>query len=150
MIKIKFKTIWANFDPNRHMRHSAYSDYAAEVRVRFFDAHNLSLEDFARLHIGPILFKEEITFYKEIRIGADIEVDMVLTAASPGFERWEFTHHIFNENNQLSAVVKVYGAWIDLQKRKLTGLPPEVRDILKTIPKSDDFKYLKLKNKDAS
>ncbi len=144
-MKITFKTIWANFDPNRHMRHSAYSDYAAEVRVRFFNKHHLSIEEFARLNIGPVLFKEEISYRKEIRMGSDIKVDMLLTAASPKLERWEFTHHIYNENDELAAIVKVYGAWIDLVKRKLTVLPPEVYEKLANLPKSPDFKEIILK-----
>ena len=147
MFKTTFKTIWANFDPNRHMRHSAYSDYAAEVRVRFFEAYDLSLEDFARLHIGPVLFKEETTFLKEIKLGSDITVDMLLTAASENFERWEFTHHIYDSAGNLSAIVKVKGAWIDLQKRKLTGLPPKIFKILSQMPKAEDFKQIEFKSK---
>jgi len=57
--EVKFNTKWSDFDPNRHMRHTAYNDYAAEVRVRFFQEHGLSINEFAKLNIGPILFKEE-------------------------------------------------------------------------------------------
>lgn len=145
-MKIKFKTIWANFDPNRHMRHSAYCDYAAEVRVRFFANYNLSLEDFANLHIGPVLFKEEISYFKEIRMGSDITVDIVLTAASPKLERWEFTHHIYNDKDEIAAIIKVYGAWIHLTKRKLTKLPADVYEKLADLPKSADFKEISLKS----
>ncbi len=140
MFQVKFKTIWANFDPNRHMRHSAYSDYAAEVRARFFQEHNLSLDDFARLHIGPVLFEEQTKFLKEIQMGTDITVNMWLFAATEHFERWEFSHEVFNDQGDLSAIIKVKGAWIDLQKRKLTGLPESILEILKHIPKSEDFK----------
>jgi len=142
MFQVKFKTIWANFDLNGHMRHSAYSDYATEVRVRMFEKQNLSLDDFARLHIGPVLFEEQTRFFKEIKLGTDITVDMWLSAATENFERWEFIHHIYNEQGNLSAIVKVKGAWIDLLKRKLTGLPDTILDKLKQIPKSDDFRLI--------
>ncbi len=147
MFQVKFKTIWADFDPNRHMRHSAYSDYAAEVRARFFQKHNLSLDDFAHLNIGPILFEEHTRFIKEIIMGTDITIDMMLSAASKHFERWEFTHHVYNEQGTLSAVVKVKGAWMDLKKRKLTVLPPDILEILKRLPKSEDFETIILKNR---
>ena len=147
MYQIKFKTIWADFDPNRHMRHTAYSDYAAEVRSRYFLEHDLSLDDFARIHIGPVIFKEETTFFKEIKLGADITVTMTLTAASKKMERWEFSHEIFDDKGQLSARVKVFGAWIDLQKRKLTVLPKEIFEKLNKIPRTDDFKEIPLKSK---
>ena len=104
--EINFKTKWSDFDPNRHMRHTAYNDYAAEVRVRFFQEHGLSINEFAKLNIGPILFKEETTFLKEIHIGENITVKMELEGVSKGIERWRFNHQIFNENGKLAAEIK--------------------------------------------
>ncbi len=147
IFKHKFSTKWSDFDPNRHMRHTAYADYSAEVRTRFFLQHKLTLDDFARMHIGPILFKEETTFLKEIHIGEDITVTMELIAATPKMERWQFKHQIFNEKGDLSAEVIAKGAWIDLQKRKLTTLPDNVLEILKNIPKSENFVSISLKTK---
>jgi len=140
--KLTFKTKWADFDPNRHMRHTAYSDYAAEIRVRFFQQHHLSMNDFARLQIGPVIFKEQTSYFKEIHIGEDIEVDMELIRATKDLDRWEFIHHIFNKNGDLSAEVKVFGAWIDLKKRKLTKLPAEILSILQDLPKSNQFELI--------
>ena len=48
---------------------------------------------------------------------------MELEGVSKGIERWRFTHQIFNKDNVLAAEIKVYGAWIDLIKRKLTTPP---------------------------
>ena len=143
--KHNFSTKWSDFDPNRHMRHTAYADYAAEVRTRFFIEHHLTLDDFARMHIGPVLFREESVYLKEIHIGEDITVTMELKAASKNFERWQFYHQIFNQEGKLSATVVAEGAWFDLQKRKLTTLPDEILSIVKAIPKSDSFVEIELK-----
>ncbi len=142
--QIQFKTRWSDFDPNRHMRHTAYNDYAAEVRVRFFEAHDFHINDFARFNIGPILFREETNFFKEIHIGEDITADMELLSATRDFERWIFKHRIYNQKGEVSAEIKATGAWIDLQKRKLTVLPDEILEILKDLPKSDEFVEMKL------
>ena len=117
---VEFPTKWSDFDPNRHMRHTAYNDYAAEVRVRYFKEQGISITDFAKENLGPILFKEETSFLKEIHLGENITVDLTLKAVSENLERWKLEHHIFNEAGKLSATVNVYGAWIDLTKRKLT------------------------------
>jgi len=140
-----FTTKWADFDPNRHMRHSAYVDYTAEIRVRFFAKHGLSMDEFIKLNIGPILFKEETTFFKEINIGEDIDVDMTLEAASANFERWRFTHRVFNSKGKLAAEVKVYGAWINLIKRELTRPPEVLINVFKDLPKSEHFEVIPLK-----
>ena len=60
--QINFHTKWSEFDPNRPMRHTAYNDYAAEVRVRFFQEHGLLMDAFAEFNFGPVLFKEETLF----------------------------------------------------------------------------------------
>lgn len=145
--EITFNTKWSDFDPNRHMRHTAYNDYAAEVRVRFFQEHGLSINEFAKLNIGPILFKEETSFFKEIHIGENIAVGMELEGVSKGIERWRFKHQLFNEKGELSAEIKVYGAWIDLVERKLTALPSKFKTIFETLPKSINFIEIPLKIK---
>jgi len=144
--QVTFNTKWSDFDPNRHMRHTAYNDYAAEVRVRFFQEHGLSINEFAKLNIGPILFKEETSFLKEIHIGENITVHMALEGVSKGIERWRFTHQIFNQKGQLAAEIKVYGAWIDLLKRKLTAPPAKFVEIFEDLPKTESFKEILLKS----
>lgn len=128
------------------MRHTAYNDYAAEVRVRFFQKQGLSINEFAKLNIGPVLFKEETSFLKEIHIGENITVKMKLEGVSRGIERWRFNHQIFNEKGELAAEIKVYGAWIDLVKRKLTAPPQKFVTIFENLSKTSNFKEIKLKN----
>ncbi|MBL4939732.1 MAG: thioesterase family protein [Lutibacter sp.] len=145
--KIKFNTKWSDFDPNRHMRHTAYNDYAAEVRVRYFQEQGFSINEFAKFNIGPVLFKEETSFLKEIHMGENITVNMELEGVSGHIERWRFKHQIFNEEGKLAAEIKVYGAWIDLIKRKLTTPPSKFKSIFKQLPKSSNFKEILLKSK---
>ena len=142
--KVTFHTKWSDFDPNRHMRHTAYNDYAAEVRVRYFRDQNFSIEEFTRHNIGPILFTEETSFRKEIHLGENITVDLKLSGLSKNGERWKITHQVFNEAGQLSAVIKVYGAWIDLTKRKLTTPPEEAQHLFDIAEKSDAFEEIVL------
>ena len=146
--EITFNTKWSDFDPNRHMRHTAYNDYAAEVRVRFFQEHGLSINAFAKLNIGPILFKEETSFYKEIHIGENITVNLSLEGVSKGIERWRFNHKLYNKDGVLSAEINVYGAWIDLEKRKLTNPPKKFVNIFENLPKTANYSETILK-KDA-
>jgi acyl-CoA thioester hydrolase len=146
--KVTFATKWSDFDPNRHMRHTAYNEYAAEVRVRYFAAQNFSIEKFTQHNLGPILFTEETSFRKEIHIGENISVNIKLSGLSANNERWKLVHEIFNEAGQLSAVIKVYGAWIDLTKRKLIAPPKEAENLFLNLTKIDGFEEIVLKNKE--
>jgi acyl-CoA thioester hydrolase len=145
--KVTFPTKWSDFDPNRHMRHTAYNEYAAEVRIRYFAEHHFSIEEFTKHNIGPILFTEETSFRKEIHIGEDISVNIKLSGLSKNNERWKIIHEVFNEAGKLSAVIKVYGAWIDLTKRKLTVLPEAAQYLFFNAEKSDDYEEIILKKK---
>ena len=142
--QVSFDTKWADFDPNRHMRHTAYNDYAAEVRVRYFAKNNFSIDEFTRHNLGPILFKEETSFRKEIHLGENITVNLKLQGLSENNERWKLVHEVYNEAGKLSAIIKVYGAWIDLTKRKLRIPPVETKEMFAFAEKSEDFEIISL------
>tara|TARA_B110000091_G_scaffold203028_1_gene236088 strand:+ start:280 stop:729 length:450 start_codon:yes stop_codon:yes gene_type:complete len=140
--KVVFATKWSDFDPNRHMRHTAYNEYAAEVRIRYFSEHHFSIHEFTKHNVGPILFTEETSFKKEIHLGENITVNIQLAGLSAKNERWKLVHEIFNEEGKLAAVIKVYGAWMDLTKRKLTALPKEANHLFLNAEKTTDFQEI--------
>ncbi len=143
--KVGFTSRWADFDPNNHMRHSAYNDYAAEARVRMFNAYGLSLIEFNKLNIGPVLFREETNFKKEIRLSEDITVEVFLKGMSENGERFRFYHKIYKEDGRLAAEIEIYGAWLDLKERKLTRPPEIVLQTLRDIERTEDFELIPMK-----
>ncbi len=145
--KVHFNTKWSDFDPNRHMRHTAYNEYAAEARVRYFSHQNFSIEEFSKHNIGPILFAEETSFRKEIHIGENITVDFKLAGLSKNNERWKIINTVYNSDNELAAIIKVYGAWIDLTKRKLTTPPEEAKLLFETAERDTTFEEIILSKK---
>ncbi|MFT4576178.1 MAG: acyl-CoA thioester hydrolase [Polaribacter sp.] len=140
-----FKTRWSDFDANRHLRHTAYNDYAAEVRLRYFKQQGFTMSNFAADNLGPILFKEETSFFKEILMGADITINLKLKAVSGKTERWKLLHHFFNEKGELAAEIMVYGAWIDLEKRKLAIPSPKFNNLFSSLEKTADYEDIILK-----
>lgn len=144
---IIFKTRWADFDPNNHLRHTAYNDYAAESRVRFFNDNGFSLLEFNEFNIGPILFKEETDFYREIRLGEDITVEIRLKGISKNGDRFKFQHKIIKQDGVIAAVIEIYGAWMDLKTRKLTNPPKEILSTFDHLEKTVDFEIIEKKQK---
>ena len=135
----EFATKWSDFDMNRHMRHTAYNDYAAEVRIRYFAYAGFPINVLAKDKIGPILFEEFTSFRKEIYSGENITVNVKLKGISEDKRKWKLRHEIYNEKKELSAIVEVFGAWIDLEKRKLTVLPEKYKSLLGGLEKTEDF-----------
>ncbi|GAB3320583.1 thioesterase family protein [Hymenobacter humi] len=131
---VSYRTRWADMDPNGHMRHSAYADYAADQRVALLAAWGYGAARFAQLRMGPILFREETKYLKEVNMGEEIRVDGQLVSAAPDGSRWTIVHTIYKADGRVAATVTVDGAWLDLDRRKLTVPPAELADAFNCLP----------------
>lgn len=133
---------WSDLDPNFHLRHSVYYDYGAYIRITFLESHGMTTAFMAKHHFGPIIFREECVFKKEIRLGDTISIDMQLLKARPDQSRWTFQHRIFKNNQEVAAILTLDGAWMDTQLRKLTVPPELVKDLLEHMPRADNFEWI--------
>lgn len=133
------KVMWSHLDANMHMRHSAYADFAAQARIVVLDRLGLDLKAFQRLKIGPILFREELTYLREVGINEHIKVSVELTKSRPDGSRWSIRHEVYREDGVKAAVIHVDGAWLDLQQRKLATLPEELVEQFNRLNKSEDY-----------
>jgi acyl-CoA thioester hydrolase len=134
---------WSDLDPNFHLRHSVYYDYGAFARINFLNMHELTPEFMNEYQFGPILFREECVFRKEIRLGDTISLDVRLLRSRTDFSRWSIRHNIFKNTDVLAAVLTVDGAWIDLQRRKLATPPEKVAHVFEQMPRTEDFEWIK-------
>lgn len=123
---------WADLDPNFHVRHSAYADYAAHVRVRFLESHGFTAEKLRQLNIGPILFSERLDYFKEVRSGDTVTIHLWLSEISDDNRKWTFRHEIFRSDGEKAAEVTVSGAWLDITKRKIVAPPKELAELIQS------------------
>lgn len=135
----KSKVIWAQMDPNRHLRHSAYADLAAQARIELLESLNLDMEAFAKLKMGPILFREELLYLKEVTGAQEITITTELIKSREDGSRWSIRHELFRADGVKSAIINVDGAWLDMVHRKLASLPEELAQAFNSIPKSEDY-----------
>ena len=126
---------WSDLDPNFHLRHSAYYDFGAYSRISFMNEHGLTPHVLSHLHIGPIIFREECVFRKEIKFGDTITINLRVEKAKDDFSRWTMMHEIWKSRDILCAVITLDGAWMDTVKRKLTTPPDSFNEIFSVILK---------------
>jgi len=139
MFSRSYDVIWADLDANAHMRHTAYMDYAAQVRLAWLFEMGFSIERLFKAGVGPILFNESTSYRREVRGGERIVVGLELTGLSENRKHWRFRQPIHKEGGELSAVVEVQGAWLDLRARKVAPPPPELLAAVEAWPRADDF-----------
>ena len=133
---------WSDLDPNFHLRHSVYFDWGAFCRIDFLKEFGLTPNLMKELHFGPVVFREECVFKKEIRDGDKITIDLTLLKARKDFSRWTIRHHIIKNEDILSAVLTVDGAWMNTVERKLTIPPEAVGKVFSEMPVDEHFQWL--------
>ena len=133
---VKAEIRWSDIDPNFHVLHSKYYDYCANARLVIFGQNGVTMETIQKEHIGPILFREECVFKKELKFGDEIQIRISLLKATEDFSRWSFVNEIWKNGDTLAAVVTVDGAWLDTVKRKLAVPPESFQKAFAAIPRS--------------
>jgi acyl-CoA thioester hydrolase len=134
-----FQVIWADLDPNAHMRHSAYADYGAQARIGFLAEHGFGLKEFHQLKLGPILFREDLRYLREVRAHDKISVTCEAVGISPNRKHWRIRHRIFREDGELACTIDCQGAWFDLTARKVVPAPAALAKVMEQMPRSEDY-----------
>lgn len=132
---------WSDLDPNFHVRHSVYYDWGAFVRVEFLNEHGLTARVMQELQFGPILFREECIFRREIRSGDEVRISLEITRSKQDFSRWTIRHLLTKSDGTLCAQLTVDGAWMDVTKRKLASPPEKVHEVFSRMPRAQDFEW---------
>ena len=133
---------WADIDANRHLRHSVYYDYGASMRMNVLSQQGLTTKKLEEFMIGPVLFREEAIFKREIIFEDQITLSLELVKTTEDYGRWSLRHHFVKGDGTLAAILNLDGAWIDLTKRKLAVPNEFVRNIFENFPKAPDFELI--------
>ena len=133
------QVLWSQIDANMHLRHSAYADFGAQARLNLLEKLGFGISLFHQYHIGPVLFREELVYLKEVKLNDTVRVTCALTKMRQDGSRWSYKHEIYRSDGVKAAEINVDGAWIDTDKRKIIGLPHELILQLNAIPKSPDY-----------
>ncbi|GAA4760382.1 MULTISPECIES: acyl-CoA thioesterase [Flavobacterium] len=131
---------WSDLDPNFHMRHSAFYDFGAQHRIEVLEQHGLTMKVMQQQFFGPVLFREEAIFRKEIHLSDTITITTKMGKMKADASRWTIVHELRNQRDELCAVISVDGAWMDTKLRKLASPTPQiVVDVMNAFPKTEDF-----------
>jgi acyl-CoA thioester hydrolase len=133
---------WSDIDANYHVRHSVYYDFCAQHRIDILSNLGLTLAVMQQQHFGPVLFREECIFKREMRHDDVVLLTTSVAKMKADASRFTIRHQLANEQ-QLFAIITVDGAWMDTKLRKLVNpIPPVVLEVFNHIPRSPDFEII--------
>lgn len=139
----RFSVRWSDLDANRHLRNTVFSEYATHTRFRMLEAHGFTQADFERERFGPVMFREEIRYRREVLFGDEVTVNVLIAGLSADGSHWRVRQEVKRENGKDAAVLTIDGAWIHLDARKLVAPAPAVLQILQSLPRTIDFEELR-------
>lgn len=131
---------WADLDPNFHLRHSVYYDLGAAQRVELLESNGLTLQFMKENHVGPIIFREECIFRREIKSGDEVTISALVAKMKPDASRWTIRHLFSGVDKKILATLTVEGSWMDTKLRKLASpIPDLITSVFGKFPKTEDF-----------
>lgn len=138
----EFQVRWSDLDANRHLRNTAFSEYAVDTRFQMLESGGFPQARFEELRFGPVIFREEIRYRREVLGGETVTVNVSVAGMSEDGSHWLVRHEIGRPDGAEAARLAVEGAWIDLDTRRLVAPPPDLIRLLEDLPRAADYQVL--------
>ena len=133
---------WQDIDANRHLRNTAYSEFATDTRFRYVAAHGYSQERFEELRFGPVILREDIRYRREVLLGQTVTVNFMAAGLSSDGSQWRVRQQVLLPDGREAAVLTLDGGWIHMDTRRLIEPPAELIALLEHLPRTSDFEEL--------
>ncbi len=133
---------WADLDPLGHARHTAFMDWATHNRLAAFASQGVTAGRFQGLGVGPIIFREETDYLREVGGEDRITVGFEFTGGSPDWKHFRIRHVLARVDGVHCATVVVRGAWLDLRERRVVVPPEPIALACHSLPRATDFEVL--------
>ncbi len=134
-----FHVSWAHLDANQHMKNTAYLDLCVDARMMYFTEHGFPAREFERLQVGPVVMRDEVDYYRELRLLETVRVTFTLAGISDNGSRFRIRNEFFRSDGAMAARVTSQGGWLDLAARKLVAPPAALFAALNSVERSADF-----------
>jgi acyl-CoA thioester hydrolase len=137
-----FQIGWNDLDANAHVANTAYMGMMNETRMTFFRSQGIDEHTLADLKVGPAVLNELYYYYKELRAGDEVMVDLQLLGRSEDGRFGRIGHQLFR-GTSLAAYSELTFCWMDLDNRRiLNPLLESIEDAMEALPKSGDYHHM--------
>jgi acyl-CoA thioester hydrolase len=127
---------WADVDANGHMHNTAYSDLASDARLAFFAEHGFPLGKLRQLRLAPVILAERLSYRREAMLGEELSVSVAVAGLNEDASRGTMEHRIRKADGAVAALVRIDGAWLSLETRKIVAPPRDLAQVMRSAPRS--------------
>ena len=104
-----FSVRWGDLDSNAHMKNTAYLDVCPDVRMRYFASQGFPMKEFERLRLGPVVRKDELEYFRELRLLDVYKVDLRLAGISEDGSHFILRNECYRQDEKLAARITSEG-----------------------------------------
>jgi acyl-CoA thioester hydrolase len=144
-----FHVRWGDMDFNAHMKNTAYLDMSGDVRMMYFVEQGFSMREFERLKMGPVVMRDELEYFREMRLLESIKVNLLVAGLSNDASRFIFRNEFFREDGKIVSRVTSTGGWLGHVERRLVAPPDQLANVILKLKRSDDFRELEPRSRKA-
>jgi acyl-CoA thioester hydrolase len=138
----EFQVAWEHLDANAHAANTAFMQFAINTRFLFFASLGFSPADFAKHRLGPVVRRDEVDYFREVRFQDRVSVNLRLAGLAQDGSRFRLVNEIRRGDGELAARITTTGGWFDLGARRLVEPPPALADAMASLERTDDFEVL--------
>jgi acyl-CoA thioester hydrolase len=128
-----FQIHYSDLDMNGHVANTSYLKFSLDTRVGHLFANGLTVEMMRESGFGPVVFREEITYLKELHMPEKIEVHYWVTSLHEDGIRFDLCTEIRRQDGELAARIDIQGGWMSLTKRRLEKPPKQAWDLMAAL-----------------
>lgn len=139
----RFFVRWSDLDANRHVRNTLFSEFATHTRFRLLEANGFPQARFETLRFGPVMFREEIRYRRELLFGDEVAVNVLFAGLAEDGSQWRVQQEVTRSDGKQAAVLTIDGAWIHLDTRKLVAPPDDLLRLFQRLPRIEGFEVLR-------
>ena len=133
---------WGDMDFNGHMKNTAYLDAGADVRMMFFEENGFSMREFEKRRFGPVILRDELEYYRELRLLEPVRVTLLAGGMSEDGVRFKLVNEFYRSDGARAARVVSTGGWLNLDTRKFTPPPEELKRLMEQVCRTEDYATL--------
>src|SRR5262245_7540991 len=110
--------------------------------MMFFSENGFPMEEFVRRRIGPVIRRDELEYFREIRLLEEMRVTLMIAGLAEDGSRFLIRNEFWRADGTLSATVTSAGGWLDQNLRRLVAPPETLLAALRLLPRTNDFQQL--------
>ena len=126
----RFQIRYSDLDTNGHVANTSYLKFSLDTRIGYMLANGLTAEMMRESGFGPVVFREDISYLKELHVPEKIEVHYWTKSLHDDGIRFELCTEIRRQDGELASRVDIQGGWMSLTRRRLEKPPQRAWDLM--------------------